>query len=302
MDWIDLQINGYKGVSFNDAGLTPEMTLEVTRNLVAEGTAGYMPTIYTVDPDILIPNVRAIVAARKRYAECEKAILGIFMEGPFISPEPGAVGAHDTVWVRPPDWALFSRFQDAAEGLVRMVNIAAELPGATDFIRAAKASGVTVALGHQMAHDPAVLGAAIEAGATAYTHLGNGLPNLIHRRENVIWEALADDRATVMFIPDGRHLTIPMLKVYARSVPLRRLVAVSDVQHVAGLPPGYYTVGGVRAKLEPDGLLWNPDRNCLVGATTLLPRMMELLMEKVGLTPDECRAIGHDNPLRLIGM
>lgn len=300
MSWIDLQVNGYGGVSFNAPGLTPEKTLEITRRLAAEGTSGYLPTLVTVDPEILIPNIRAVVAARKRYPECEKAILGFFLEGPFISPEPGAVGTHDLKWVRKPDLALFGRFQDAAEGLIRMVNVAAELPGAVDFIRAVRALGVTVALGHQMAHEPEVLGAAIEAGASAFTHLGNGLPNLIHRRENVIWEALADDRATVMFIPDGRHLTIPMLKVYTRAVPLRRLVAVSDAQYVAGLPPGDYNVGGVMARLEPDGLLWNPARNCLVGATTPLARMMDLLQEKVGLTPDECRAIGHDNPLRLI--
>ena len=302
MSWIDLQVNGYGGINFNAPGLTPEMTLEITRRLAAEGTTGYLPTLVTMDPAILIPNIRAVVAARKRYPECEKAILGFFMEGPFLSPEPGAVGAHDVNWVRPPDFALFSRFQDAAEGLIRMVNVAAELPGAIDFIRAVRASGVVVTLGHQMAHEPEVLGAAIRAGASAFTHLGNGLPNLIHRRENVIWEALADDRVTVMFIPDGHHLTIPMLKVYTRGVPLSRLVAVSDAQFVAGLPPGDYDVGGIKARLEPDGLLWNPERNCLVGATTPLAKMMVLLQEKVGLTPDECRTIGHDNPLRLISI
>ncbi len=302
MSWIDLQVNGYGGINFNAPGLTPEMTLEITRRLAAEGTTGYLPTLVTMDPAILIPNVRAVVAARKRYPECEKAILGFFMEGPFLSPEPGAVGAHDVNWVRPPDLALFGRFQDAAEGLIRMVNVAAELPGTIDFIRAVRASGVVVSLGHQMAHEPEVLNAAIEAGASAFTHLGNGLPNLIHRRENVIWEALADDRVTVMFIPDGHHLTIPMLKVYTRGVPLKRLVAVSDAQFVAGLPPGDYDVGGIKARLEPDGLLWNPARNCLVGATTPLAKMMVLLQEKVGLTPDECRAIGHDNPLRLISI
>ena len=300
MEWIDLQVNGYGGVSFNAPGLTPEMTLDVTRKLAAEGTAGFLPTLVTVDPAILIPNIRAVIAARKRYPECERAILGFFLEGPFISSEPGAVGAHDAAWTRAPDLALFGRFQDAAEGMIRLVNVAAELPGATDFIRAVRATGVKVSLGHQMAHEPEVLNAAIEAGASAYTHLGNGIPNLIHRRENVIWEGLADDRATVMFIPDGRHLTIPMLKVYTRGVPLKRLVAVSDSQYVAGLPPGDYDVGGVKARLEPDGLLWNPERNCLVGATTPLAKMMTLLQEKVGLTREECRAIGRENPMEMI--
>ena len=74
MEWIDLQVNGYGGVSFNAPGLTPEMTLDVTRKLAAEGTAGFLPTLVTVDPAILIPNIRAVIAARKRYPECEKAI------------------------------------------------------------------------------------------------------------------------------------------------------------------------------------------------------------------------------------
>ena len=184
--WVDLQVNGYAGVDFNAPGLTPEAVRAVTERLAADGTAAFLPTLVTGDPEMLLGTIRAVVAARKRYPACEKAIRGFFLEGPFISPEPGAVGTHPVEWVRPPDLALFGRFQDAAEGMIRLVNVAAELPGATDFIRAVRATGVKVSLGHQMAHEPEVLNAAIEAGASAYTHLGNGIPNLIHRRENVI--------------------------------------------------------------------------------------------------------------------
>lgn len=298
--WVDLQVNGFGGVSFNAPGLDEAMVLEVVRRLNDEGTSAFLPTLVTVDPEILIPNIRAVVAARRRYPECERSIPGFFLEGPFISPEPGAVGAHDTDWVRGPDIALFNRFQDAAGGLIRMVNVAAELPGAADFIRVASSSGVRVTLGHQMAHSPQVLDAAVAAGATAYTHLGNGLPNLIHRRENVIWEALADDRMRIMFIPDGHHLTIPMLKVYTRAVPADRLIAVSDSQYPAGMGPGDYFVAGINARLEENGLLWDPIRNCLVGATTPMAKMMDILSEKVGLTPAELRKIGYENPLSYI--
>jgi N-acetylglucosamine-6-phosphate deacetylase len=78
-------------------------------------------------------------------------------------------------------------------------------------------------------------------------------------------------------------------------------VAVSDAQYPAGMPPGEYEVCGAHARLEPNGLLWNPARNCLVGATTPMAKMMVLLAERVGLSGDELRAIGHDNPLELIG-
>lgn len=295
--WIDLQVNGFAGISFNAPGLDEAMVLEVVRRLNEEGTSGFLPTLVTVDPDILIPNIRTVVAARKHYSECEKSILGFFLEGPFISSEPGAVGAHDTNWVRNPDIELFNLFQDAAEGTIEMVNVAAELPGSAKFINEVASSGVRVTLGHQMAHLPEDLEDAIEAGATAYTHLGNGLPNMIHRRENVIWEALADDRMNIMFIPDGHHLTLSMLKVYTRAVPIDRLIAVSDSQYPAGMPPGEYYVAGVNARLEENGLLWDPERNCLVGATTPMAKMMDILAAEIGLTEDELRKIGYENPL-----
>jgi len=300
--WVDLQINGYGGVDFNAPGLTVDAVKAVVRRLAADGTAAFLPTLVTGDPEMLIAIVRTIVAARKTDGECARRILGFFFEGPFISPVPGAVGTHPVEWVHPPDLALFDRFQDAAEGLVRMVNVAAEVPGMPEFVRTLVSRGVMVSLGHEMAATPAELEPCLAAGARAFTHLGNGLPNMIPRHDNVIFTALADDRATVMFIPDGHHLPDTILKVYLRAVPRERLVAVSDAQYPAGMPPGDYDVCGARARLEPNGLLWNPERKCLVGATTPMARMMELLQSRAGATPDDCRALGRENPLRLIGL
>ncbi len=299
--WVDLQINGYAGVDFNAPGLTVEAVKTVTDRLAADGTEAFLPTLVTGDPDMLIGTIRTVVEARRRYVECERAILGFFMEGPFISPEPGAVGTHPVEWVHAPDLALFDRFQDAAEGLVRMVNVAAEIPGMPDFVRAISSRGVTVSMGHQMATKPSEVEPCIAAGAKAFTHLGNGIPNLVNRHDNIVYTALVEDRASVMFIPDGHHLPDTMLKLYCRAVQLKRLVAVSDAQYPAGMSPGEYEVCGAHARLEPNGLLWNPARNCLVGATTPMAKMMRLLEERIGLTPDELKAIGRENPLKLIG-
>lgn len=300
--WIDLQVNGYGGVDFNASGLTVEAVKAVTEKLAADGTVGYLPTLVTGDPDVLIGVERTVMAARRKYAICEQNILGFFLEGPFISNKPGAVGTHPVEWVQPPDKGLFDRFQDAAEGLVRMVNVAAEIPGMPDFVRQLTDAGVTVSLGHQLATSPADIEGCVAAGAKAFTHLGNGIPNEVNRHDNIVYTALVEDRASVMFIADGHHLPDTMLKLYARAVPVRRLVAVSDAQYPAGLPPGDYEVCGAHARLEPNGLLWNPARNCLVGATTPIARCMEILRERIGLTPDECRAIGHDNALALLNM
>lgn len=298
--WIDLQINGYAGIDFNAPGLDVDKVKAVTGKLEADGTAGYLPTLVTGDPEVVIQTIRTVVAARKKFAVCEKNILGFFLEGPFISKEPGAVGTHPVEWVRPPDTALFGRFQDAAEGMIKMVNVAAEVPGMDAFVRYLSDSGVTVSLGHQLASSPSDVEKCIAAGAKAFTHLGNGIPNMIGRHDNIVYTALVEDRATVMFIPDGHHLPDTMLRLYRRAVPLKRLVAVSDAQYPAGMPPGEYKVCGADARLEPSGLLWNPARNCLVGATTPMAKMMTLLKERIGYTDDECRAVGHDNPLALI--
>ena len=300
--WVDLQVNGYAGVDFNAPGLTEEAVRTVTERLNADGTAVFLPTLVTGDPEMLIATVRTVMAARRRYAVCERSIPGFFMEGPFISDRPGAVGTHPVEWVRPPDLALFGRFQDAAEGLVKMVNVAAEVPGMPEFVRELSARGVTVSLGHQLAKSPAEIEGCIAAGARAFTHLGNGIPNEVDRHDNIIFTALVEDRASVMFIPDGHHLPDTMLKLYARAVPIGRLIAVSDAQYPAGMPPGEYEVCGAHARLEPSGLLWNPARNCLVGATTPIARMMTLLQERVGLTEAECLRIGRDNPLALVGL
>ena len=196
---------------------------------------------------------------------------------------------------------LFDRYLEAADGAVRLVTVAAEIDGMPAFVKAIAERGIAVSLGHQMAATPADIEPCLAAGAKAFTHLGNGIPNMIPRHDNIVMTALAEDRASVMFIPDGHHLPDTMLKVYCRAVPLERLIAVSDAQYPAGLPPGEYDVIGVHARLEPDGLLWNPARNCLVGATTPMAKMMCLLRDRIGLSERELTAIGHDNPLRLVG-
>ena len=152
--WVDLQINGYGGIDFNTVGLTVEQVRAVTQRLAADGTAHYLPTLVTGNPETVLANIRTIAAARRTDPECRDRILGVHLEGPFISPVIGAVGTHPIEWVRPPDLALFDQFMDAADGAVRLVTVAAEIEGMPAFVKAISERGVAVSLGHQMATSP----------------------------------------------------------------------------------------------------------------------------------------------------
>lgn len=299
--WIDLQVNGYGGVDFNGPDLTSARVIETMRRLRDKGTAGFCPTFVTGDPVLVERNLGICEAARKRDPECAERILGYHLEGPFISRAPGAIGTHPLQWVHPPDLALFDRLENAANGNIRLITVAAELAGILDFTREVVKRGVAVSCGHQLAHTPAELAAIAEAGATALTHLGNGIPNLLPRHDNIIWAGLAEDRLAVMFIPDGRHLPLHVLKVFTRAVPLERLIAVTDMAYPAGMPPGHYEVFGAKAVLEPDGLLHNPERACLVGSTSTMAEVMAILAAPpIGLTREQCLKVGRENACRLI--
>jgi N-acetylglucosamine-6-phosphate deacetylase len=301
--WVDLQVNGFAGVDFNAPELTPEAVTQAVRALAAAGTAAFCPTLITGGIETVCRNMGTVLEAARRDAEVRARVLGFHLEGPFISPEPGAVGAHDPRWVRTPDTEVFDRLFEAAEGQVRLLTLAAEAPGAEALTHHAVARGVTVSCGHQTAHAPEQLARLAEAGAKALTHLGNGVPNLLPRHDNVIWAGLAEERLTVMFIPDGHHLPRHVLKVYVRAAGIERLVAVTDASHPAGLPPGRYRVLGNDAVLEPSGLLHNPEKKCLVGSSATMQQVMQVLASlDVGLSEDDLRKIGWRNPLRLIGL
>ncbi len=299
--FIDVQVNGFMGVDFNSDALTEEAFLQAGHALIARGTAAFLPTLITGPEARLHRNLTLITQALKKDAVLARHVPGFHLEGPFISKEPGAIGAHDPTAVHAPDVAFFERLYAWSEGRLRLLTLAAELPGAAELARHACTCGVTVSCGHQLA-DSGDLARLAEAGATALTHLGNGMPNLVHRHDNPLLAGLAEERLKILFIPDGHHLPTHVLKIFARAAGADRLIATTDASNAAGLPPGVYDVLGNRAVLEPDGRLHNPDKQCLVGSSATLLDCMNVL-HRLGLfTLEELLNIGFRNPLALIGV
>jgi len=300
--WIDLQVNGRYGISFGSPNLTVEQVVTLTHKIVAEGTVGFLPTITTIAfPDTALKNVRLIAEAKRKDPVCAEAILGLHFEGPFISKEPGYVGAHNPAKVLPCDVAMMDEFQKESGGMLKLVTIAAEAEGAEAFTEAMTARGVTISIGHSAEWRPEVIDRLAKKGAKAFTHLGNGIPGILPRHQNIVWTGLARDDMIVMFIPDGFHLPDQVLKVYLKAVPVERLIAVSDCSYPGGLPPGEYGPASDRSILEPSGFLRCANTGLLHGSSCCLADAVKVL-KRVGASDAVCKALAHDNPLKLIGL
>lgn len=251
---VDLQINGYGGMDFNSMPLDEELVWQVTRALCREGVTTYYPTIVTNSDENIEGAVRTISRARSRECLVESTVAGIHLEGPFISPEDGPRGAHNKIYVRPPDWDLFRKWQEAAEGDIKLITLSPEWPESAGFIARCVESGVTVCIGHTAATVEQIR-EATAAGARMSTHLGNGAHPMLPRHPNYIWEQLAQDALWASVIADGFHLPESVLKVVLR-VKGNRTVLVSDAVSFSGMEPGEYDahVGG-RVVLTPQGKL-----------------------------------------------
>ncbi len=235
----DLQINGRLGISFADPGLTVDHVVSIIRAQAARGVARCCPTLITGTLDDLHHGLQTIASACRSDSFVAGRVIGIHLEGPFLSTIDGYRGAHPRHAIRDPDIELFRELQDSAEGRIVLITLAPERPGALEFIEAVTNDGVTVAIGHSAA-DAETIGRAVGAGARLSTHLGNGIAVTLPRHPNPIWSQAAEDRLSVSLIADSHHLDDAVLKVIARAKGAERLILVSDDSPMAGLPPGQY--------------------------------------------------------------
>ena len=298
--YADLQINGFMGVDFSAPDLTEDQFLKTAEHIFESGTSLFLPTLVTSSREVYLRNLGIMHQAAETHGLLEQ-IPGAHLEGPFISPKPGAVGAHIPEYVIPPDAAFFDEILDRSGGYVKLLTVAAEIPGMDSFISHAVSRGVAVSCGHQLAGSGDLRRAA-KAGATLLTHLGNGCPNLIDRHRNMIWAGMACDELTAMIIADGHHLPVELIKCIFRTKGPDRVVVTSDAAPIAGFPPGRYFCWNNDAVLEPDGLFHNPEKGCLVGSSASLKNCADHLRTLDFLTEEDIVKMTCTNPRKMIGM
>ncbi|HUZ45663.1 MAG TPA: amidohydrolase family protein [Terriglobia bacterium] len=298
LGFVDIQINGFAGIDFSDADLDLPKALNVLPAVWKTGVTAICATLITNSIEQLQRNFRVLETARQRDARFAATVPAYHLEGPYLSPGPSH-GAHDPKLMHPPDWEEFKTLQEAAGGRIAIVTLAPELPGACDFIRQAAAAGVVVALGHTDG-SPEDVHAAVEAGARLSTHLGNGCPQMIHRHQNPLWAQLANDHLNASLICDGFHLPPDFVRVAFRMKGVGRSILVTDAVHVAGLPPGRYSLVGLNIELLPSGQVVRMDRASMAGSALSMNRAVAVFQKFTGASLSEALEAATVNPRRLL--
>jgi N-acetylglucosamine-6-phosphate deacetylase len=300
--WIDVQVNGFTGFDINNPALSVDDVLSITRRLWQEGVTAWCPTVITAPTEQIERNLGVIRQACEIEALVQACVVGIHLEGPYISGEDGARGAHSARYVHPPNWEEFTRWQQAAGGLIRIVTLAPEQPGGIEFIMRLSQSDVIPALGHTRASAECIR-QAVDAGARLSTHLGNGIEAILPRHANPIWAQLADDRLSASLVFDGFHLPTDVMKVMLKSKGYERCLLVSDATNLTGLQPGVYEthVGG-KVQLHPDGKLSLYGTEYLAGSASSLKTGIENGLRLSGGLLPEVIAMVTTNPAKLLSL
>jgi N-acetylglucosamine-6-phosphate deacetylase len=284
---IDIQVNGAFGDDFcePDADIT-----SICRQMPRFGVTAFVPTVVTSPPHVYGP---ALANLRRAPVRGEARVLGVHIEGPFISHTYR--GAHDPAQLRPPSIAEAQGWLDAGD--VRWLTLAPELPGALDLIRFLVERGVRVSIGHSDATWEQAA-AAVDAGATLATHLFNAMRPFRHRDPGIAGYVLGNP-LTSGFIADGIHVSFDSLRVAARAKAADELVVITDALSGLGMPPGKYIVAG--HEYVSDGMTGHLLDGTLTGSVMPLNLAIRNLVEKVGIEPAAAVQMATLNPARALG-
>ncbi|MCL4691688.1 MAG: amidohydrolase family protein [Candidatus Hydrogenedentes bacterium] len=297
---FDIQVNGFGGINLQGDKVVPEDFSKIGAMLAKWGVSHWIPTLITGAQRDMEHGCRIFVEALQD-KEVARAVPGIHLEGPYISPVDGPRGAHAKRHVRKPSIREFDRLMKAADGKISYTTVAPELPGAIEYIKAVTTRGVVVSLGHHNGSTEEIA-RAVDAGATLCTHVGNGIAAQINRHFNPIWPQLADDRLTCSFIADLEHLPENVLKVFMRAKGPERTILTSDVVHIAGLKPGHYDLGGMPVELKPSGRICLSGTELLAGSTLVLLQGIVNVAEHTDLTLEEAFASASRVPAKALGL
>lgn len=300
--FFDLQINGYGGTWFAKSDLTADDVIKTLEPHFRYGITRIFPTLITTSFETFRGGFNAIRQACEQERWVDQMVPGCHLEGPYISKEDGPRGAHPLQHVRGCDWSEFCQLNEASGGRIKLVTLAPEADGAVNFIRQAVAQKITIAIGHTGA-TPEQVQAAIDAGATLSTHLGNGAHGMIRRHPNYIWEQLADPRLSASIITDGHHLPASVIRSVIRTKGASRVVITCDAAGLAGCPPGIYRMETGEVEILKEGkIVVSGQPQLLAGSAMETDTCVAYAMDAAGISMREAFDMAGRVPARLVGI
>lgn len=280
------------GRDFSDA--EPEGLEIMAQYELSRGVTQICPAGMTLTEEQLT-KICQVAAAHRAADKPGAALCGINLEGPFLSM--AKKGAQNGAWLHAPDVAMFRRLMAASQGLVKLVSIAPEEPGAMEFIEAVEGE-VTVSI----AHTTADYGTSMEAfrlGARQVTHLFNAMPAFSHRAPGVVGAALDTPLCNVELICDGVHIHPSVVRAVFKMFGSKRVILISDTMRAAGMPDGDYTLGGQAVQVKGNRATLSD--GTLAGSVTDLMKCMKTAVSFGIPLADAVRAAAV-NPAMAIGI
>lgn len=302
MSYFDLQVNGYAGADFCSTELTLEQCRTACEALRADGIDGILATVITDSVAALEGKLQRLVEFREQDEFIRETIRGFHVEGPFLNPAVGYIGAHPAEHVRPANVEDSERLLEAGGGLVRIITIAPEFDEGMTTTKFLVERGITVSAGH-CDPDLATLERAVDAGLSMITHLGNGCPVDLPRHDNIIQRVLSlADQLWICFIPDGAHVPFFALRNYVQAIGLERVIVTTDAIMASGLGPGTYELSGAPVEIDEHGVARRPGSPNLAGSTIRGHQVAENLKSELGLSEADVQTVFYRNPLKAAGL
>ena len=288
---IDIHTHGNSGEDFADGderGLR-KMASYLARN----GITGFVPASMTLPYEKLERAFLAAESISRENSAGRARLLGIHMEGPFFSEKKK--GAHNSEFLKAPELDAFTQLFESSGGLIKIVDVAPELPGAIDFIEAASVL-CRVSIAHTDAEYVQAC-TAYDAGASHLTHIFNAMPEIHHRRPGVIGAASERDHVTAELICDGIHVHPAAVRMAFRLFP-ERICLISDSLRCCGMDDGEYELGGQTIRLENH--IARLSDGTIAGSAS---NLMECLKNAIqfGIREDEAIRASTINPAAVIG-
>ena len=288
---VDVHTHGAVGYDFNTADL--DGMRKILDFYVAHGVGTVFPTVMTDTDEVICRQVALIAELAKDYPE----IKGIHLEGPFLSKQ--FCGAMPADLLQKPSMDKFLTYQRAAEGKIKLVTVAPELPDALAFISEVSEQKVVVSIGHSGA-DGDTVNAALKAGAKSFTHWGNAMSQLDRRNLGVAGAAMLSD-AFCEVICDGKHVNRDVLRLLVKTKGAGKVIGVTDSIMAAGMNDGVFTLGGQSVTVR-GGDAFLSGTNTRAGSTLDAYQGLANLITFTGLPLNEAIKVWTVNPAKMVGL